>query len=214
MAQRPYSLEPGDDYIDDSISRLKAAKTALGALLARAFGSVRARFLVLGSALATVEARTTELEHRHNIDWPALDGRLAGVETALTNQSPMAREVPRHSTLLEALEERLRLTSEFQQAISDRLVKIESQARGDMTSLQALVGRLQAVEAMVNDGALRTGMRDLSGQRSTALLLHAAAELLSPTPALPHQNIFNPYRPRRGPHRPEDAPAVSPGDGT
>lgn len=165
MAHRGISpIEPGADYLEEGIARLRAAKSVLGGLLAKTFQSIGARFLVLGSAIASIDARTVELEKRDNINWPALDERLETIETSARETDDMLRN--------SLLRER---TRDEELASVRRLAELAP--GGFQDRLDALEKRVGELEAEWTDHRIRVGLRD---NRTTAVLLRAAVDILEP----------------------------------
>lgn len=114
--------EPGADYLDDAIERLRAMKSAVGLVLARALEAAHSRFLVFGSTLATLASKVGDLEERDNISWPALDERLSAIEKELAGFN-MARLA----------------NAEWRATITARLEELEgrSDTRASITLLRA-----------------------------------------------------------------------------
>lgn len=170
MAARSPSA-PGADYLDDAAERLRAMKTALGLVLARALTSIGSRFLVLGSAIAVIDARTAELEKRDNISWPALKQRLDESDSGLTDV--IRRQAADHDSIganAERFEKRATAYEQGQVAAGEwRLGMVEALAKMDK--------RLADLET---DRAIGGGMHRLASQYSAAQLLHAAAEVIAP----------------------------------
>lgn len=140
--------EPGADWLDEGVSRLRAMKTTVGLVIARALEAAHLRFLVLGSAIAVVDARTVELEKRDIISWPVLDDRLTEIElaaarmahgqmdwaghfderlrlaeTTLANAGPTLRRVPELSSELSMV---LGCKEGGADTLNERVTKLES----------------------------------------------------------------------------------------
>lgn len=137
MAQNLTPSEPGADQLDEGIHRLRAMKTTLGLVLARALEAAHHRFLALGSTLSVLGAKVLDLEARDNIHWPTLEERLQRIE----NSTASSAAVSAHDRLLEGFEARITALE---------AARTDQQMRAGMHDNRATVALLRAALSVLD----------------------------------------------------------------
>lgn len=158
MAQHLSPPEPGADWLDEGINRLRAMKSTVGLVFARALEAAHSRFLVLGSTLAHIEARTTELERRDSIHWPTLKDELEAMSRRLIAlESGQIASAEWRANVLQRLEQ-------AENTLADELIRLGLGARGEQANATATRALLRAALAVLDPPL---SARDLLTTRKT-----------------------------------------------